>query len=277
MNGTNWIVGARGWLVAAVLAALTGAAWAWLMPRGPITAPQAVGSLAGTFVLGVAAGLVTGRRRSGLLAALAFAATFEVVRLVVIGITGPTVGALSLGSTYGLIAFALGRGVDALLLLAPILVGAAWGVEAGARIGLPGVARMGLPALAVTGLATLALVALGVQLALPVSTAPVFTADGRPLDGSVAEIANVRIGGHDQAVMIRGRSTRQPRAAVPRRRARWHRSRRDACGCRARAGLRRGHLGAARRGQVVCRARPGLDAHRRLDGRGHARAHRLPP
>ncbi len=210
MNGTNRIVGARGWLVAAVLAALTGAAWAWLMPRGPITAPQAVGSLAGTFVLGVAAGLVTGRRRSGLLAALAFAATFEVVRLVVIGITGPTVGALSLGSTYGLIAFALGRGVDALLLLAPILVGAVWGVEAGARIGLPGVARMGLPALAVTGLATLALVALGVQLALPVSTAPVFTADGRPLDGSVAEIANVRIGGHDQAVMIRGRSTGNP-------------------------------------------------------------------
>ena len=210
MNGTTRFIGARGWLVAAVLAALTGAAWAWLMPRGPITAPQAVGSLAAAFVLGVVAGLVTGRQRSGLLAALAFATTFEVVRLAIIGITGPTVGPLSLGSTYGLIAFALGRGVDALVLLAPILVGAVWGVDAGARIGLPGAVRMGPPAFAVTGLATLALVALGVQLALPVSTAPMFTADAQPLDGSVAEIVDVRIGGHDQAVMIRGRSTGNP-------------------------------------------------------------------
>ena len=201
---------AQGWLLVAVLAALAGAAWAWLMPRGPITAPQAVGSLVGAFALGTVSGLVSGSRRSGLLSLFVFAAAFEVVRLAVIGITGPTVDTISLGSTYGLIAFVLGRGVDALLLLVPIMAGSLWGVEIAARLGHPRAMQLGWPGRIAAGLGTIALIALGVQIALPVSTPPVFTADGQPLDGSVAEIVDVRIGGHDQAVMIRGRSTGSP-------------------------------------------------------------------
>jgi pimeloyl-ACP methyl ester carboxylesterase len=47
-------------------------------------------------------------------------------------------------------------------------------------------------------------------IALPASTAPIVGADGEPLAGGVAELATVTIGGHDQTMMIRGRSVENP-------------------------------------------------------------------
>ncbi len=51
---------------------------------------------------------------------------------------------------------------------------------------------------------------LAVWIALPASTPPILGADGTPLPGSIAELTSVRLGGHDQAIMIRGYSTDKP-------------------------------------------------------------------
>jgi pimeloyl-ACP methyl ester carboxylesterase len=57
---------------------------------------------------------------------------------------------------------------------------------------------------------TLAIAAMAFLIALPASTAPIVGADGEPLAGSVAELTTVSIGGHDQTMMIRGRSVDNP-------------------------------------------------------------------
>jgi hypothetical protein len=54
------------------------------------------------------------------------------------------------------------------------------------------------------GLFTLALIVLAVYVARPATTHPVVGPDGGPVPDSVAELTTVRIGGHDQALMIRG-------------------------------------------------------------------------
>jgi pimeloyl-ACP methyl ester carboxylesterase len=54
------------------------------------------------------------------------------------------------------------------------------------------------------------LVAMTVVLVRPGTTAPIVGADGEAVPGAVAELASVRLGGHDQTVLIRGRDTRRP-------------------------------------------------------------------
>jgi pimeloyl-ACP methyl ester carboxylesterase len=74
-----------------------------------------------------------------------------------------------------------------------------------------GWARAGLyvrrGAVAVLGVA---LVALAAGIARPASTDPIAGPDGEPLPGSVAELTRVEVGGHDLALMIRGRSIENP-------------------------------------------------------------------
>ena len=55
-----------------------------------------------------------------------------------------------------------------------------------------------------------ALAALAIGISRPASTEAILTDTGAPLAGSVAELTSVSIGGHDQAVMIRGDSTTNP-------------------------------------------------------------------
>ena len=83
-------------------------------------------------------------------------------------------------------------------------------MELAARLGREGTATLGVAGWGLTGAATVALVALAVAFAMPATTAPIVGGDGRPLRGSVAELATVPIGGHDQAMMIRGRSVENP-------------------------------------------------------------------
>lgn len=205
-----WTSPWRGAAVGVGLAAAAGVAWAVLMPRGPVTTPQALASLAAATVLGIAVGFMTGRRWSSWLAIAVVMGAFEGVRLLVLQVSGPTVDTIQLGSMYGLIAFVLGRGLSALLMLLPIAIGGLWGVEVAARAGHPRAGRFDWPGWAVAAVSAAGLAGLFLTFAGGASTAPVLGADGRPLDGSVAEIATIRIGGHDQAVMIRGRSTDKP-------------------------------------------------------------------
>jgi pimeloyl-ACP methyl ester carboxylesterase len=60
------------------------------------------------------------------------------------------------------------------------------------------------------GLASLALFVLAVLIARPATTEPIVGPDGAPMSGSIAELLTVPIGGHDQAMMIRGRNTENP-------------------------------------------------------------------
>jgi proline iminopeptidase len=196
-----------GLTIATSLAVAAALLSAWLTPRGPITTLEALVSMAAGLAVGLAAGVVLGSRWSVLVTPIVFIAVFEVARL---GLDGPTVDGIHPGSLYGLMALVLGRGVHGLLVIAPMILGSLFGVELAARLGKGATATMGPIGWLFSAVLTIGLLALAVIVARPGTTAPIMGSDGQPLAGSVAELTNVRIGGHDQALMIRGRSTQSP-------------------------------------------------------------------
>jgi hypothetical protein len=111
-------------MVAVTIAALSGAVTATVMPRGPVTTEHALLLM----VIGLATGLTVAflmRSRWAMLAApLLHVLVFELVRL---DETGPTVDGPSFDTAYGVLALLLGRGVYALLGIAPMILGAAYG------------------------------------------------------------------------------------------------------------------------------------------------------
>lgn len=201
-----WADRRAGLAMATALVTAAALVSAWLAPRGPITAAEALASLGLALVIGVGAGLATGTRWSILLSAAVFIIVFELARL---GVNGPTVDGIHPDTLYGLMALGLGRGVHGVLVLGPIILGTLYGVELAARLG-KGSAPMGPVGWLVTALLTTGLLAIAVVVARPGTTAPIVGSDGEPLSGSIAELTTVRIGGHDQALMIRGRSTENP-------------------------------------------------------------------
>ena len=201
---SDWRIGLAA---TAALVASAGLLSAWLTPRGPMTAAQALATMVAALVVGLVAGLVMGNRWSLLVAPVVFVVVFELARL---GVAGPTVDAIHLNSAYGIIAFVLGRGFHALVALLPMLLGATYGVWLASLMGKEPAASMGVLGWIVTGLGTLGMVALAVAFARPGVTAPIVGPDGEPLPGSVAEITTVTLGGHEQTVMIRGRSVDNP-------------------------------------------------------------------
>ena len=196
-----------GFIVAAALAVVAGLISAGLAPRGPVTTSQALASMVLALLIGVAAGCVMGSRWSMLVTPVIFMLTFELARR---GIDGPTVDAIHLGSTYGIIAFVVGRLFHGVLVLVPMILGARYGVWLAARLGNETAAILGAAGWTFTGLITLALIGIAILIARPATTHPIVGPDGEPLPGSIAEIIAVPIGGHDQAMMIRGRSVDNP-------------------------------------------------------------------
>jgi pimeloyl-ACP methyl ester carboxylesterase len=198
--------------VAAGAAAVIGAAalTATIMPRGPMTTAEALVFLLAGLGVGLAAGYAW-RSRWALLAAPAlFALVFELVRL---GEAGPTVDRITFASMYGIVAFVTGRGIDGVLVLLPMVLGAAFGVgfarrAAAAKAGAPGARITGRRVAA--GVAVAVLIALAVAVAMPAGTDPIRDADGKVVAGSVAELTSVDIDGSEQTLMIRGRSEDAP-------------------------------------------------------------------
>jgi pimeloyl-ACP methyl ester carboxylesterase len=196
-----------GLALSAGVAAVAGIVAAVLTPRGPVTTSEALAWMAAGLLVGLACGYLLRSRWALLLAPLAFTVAFELARL---GATGPTVDAVQLGSTYGIIAFVVGRGLTYLLLLPAMLVGGLLGVEVAARLGRVGAARLGvLGWLLVVALGIVTL-GLAVLFAQPARIAPILGADGESPPGSIAELTTVSLGGHEQALMIRGRSIENP-------------------------------------------------------------------
>ncbi len=197
----------RSMLLAGVLVAVVaGLVAARLTPRGPITTGDALVWMLVSLMVGVACGAIAGSRWVSVLAPLAAIAAFELARL---GTDGPTVDAVQLGSTYGIIAFVVGRGVTMLIGVPPMVLGALLGVELAARLGRSGVSRMGPLAWAAVLVVAVGLAGLASVIAQPAGTAPIAGADGRPTAG-IAELVSVPIGGHDQALLIRGRDVSAP-------------------------------------------------------------------
>ena len=187
---------------------------AWWTPRGPMSPLEGLAAMGLGLLVGLVAGLLVRTRWAMVAAPLTFAALFELTRL---GLSGPTVDGISLGSTYGIIAFVLGRGLHGLLALLPMVLGAAFAV-AWTRRQLPARStkrsfrgRLGLGLRrTVSVVATVALVALAALVARPATTEPIVDANGQTVAGSVSELTRVEIGGHDLALMIRGRSLENP-------------------------------------------------------------------
>ena len=207
--------------IALLAAGLAGLALAWAMPWGPMSSAQSLAAL----VLGVGVGVLTGwlmaSRWAALLAPATVGAAFEIGRIRAVG---PTVDAIRLDGFYGVLALVVGRGFDVLVIGLPMVVAAFWGAALARRNsrdeatgpgdGLPVAARGSAFWRAARGtslmLATVIVVGLGAALARPARTAPILDAGGAPVPGSIAELTTVRIGGHDQSIMLRGHDVDAP-------------------------------------------------------------------
>jgi pimeloyl-ACP methyl ester carboxylesterase len=207
----------RPWLGMAITAA-TGVAYGvlagWLTPRGPLTNVEAVIALVVAVLVGAVGGFAVRSRWAMLLAPVFFIVSFELTR---IGARGPTVDETSLGSVYGVAAFLTGRGFHGVVVLIPMMLGAAVGAAVSRRVGGPragAVARrltLGMVLRRATFAVSSALVLiLGVLVALPGSTDPVLADDGSPVPGSIAEFAGVETGDKRLSVMLRGHSIENP-------------------------------------------------------------------
>lgn len=202
-----WADRRKGLTLAGLLGAGFGLVSAWVTPRGPITTEEALTTMALALATGLMAGLVARSRWAMLVVPAVFVAVLEVARIEV---DGPTVDGIHLGSLYGAIAFVLGRGLHAILAVAPMVVGVVFGVAVADHLSHSRDSRLGRAGWIMTAVATLALVVLAFFIARPATTAPILGSDGNPLPGSVAEIVTVTVGGHEQTMLIRGRSTESP-------------------------------------------------------------------
>jgi proline iminopeptidase len=198
-------------------ATLLGAGWGlvagWWTPRSPLTTSQAVWSIVISLAIGALAGLVSRSRWAMLLAPLAFAAVFELVRL---DLDGPSVDGIHL-SAYGLLALGTGRGVHALLSLVPMALGAAFGAGAARSLSTtvgwdrPGGRRAAVVSRRVgAGIVAVSLLVFSVALLRPASTSAIRDADGDVIPGSVAELTRIDVNGHDLGLLIRGHSVENP-------------------------------------------------------------------
>ncbi len=197
----------HGWASIIGIAVAAGLISAGLTPRGPITTTEALITMGVAFGVGIVAGLIAAHRWSLLLLPVIFIAVFELVR---INLTGPTVDGLHLGSTYGVIAFIVGRLWHGVLVFVPLGLGVLHGIGFSDRrrnIPFTAMSRLGW---IITNLATVALIGFGLWIDQPATTAPITDANGAPLSGSIAELSTVAICGHPQTVMIRGNQVTAP-------------------------------------------------------------------
>jgi len=196
-------------LAAGVVAGAVGAVAGWLIPRGPVTTVEALIAVVAALAVGLAAGWLMRSRWAMLLAPTAFMLVFELAR---IRVDGPTVDGIRFNNLYGVMALLAGRGIDALLILLPMIVGVSHGVAlAKRRQRQPdSVPERHLVRRGFLAISTLAVVALVAGILRPASTEAILGEDGQPVAGSIAELVDVRIGGHDQAIMLRGVSVQAP-------------------------------------------------------------------
>ncbi len=182
------------------------------MPHGPATAGQALAVIATSLLVGGVAGWGLRSRWAMLAAPLLYAVAYEIGRL---GAVGPTVDAPRLDEVYGILALVLGRGFHGLLAFIPMTLGASLGAAAWRRQARGPERTSAGPARRIArrlpwAVGFLVVGALAVAVALPPSTPPIVDAGGRPVDGAIAELATVRLGGADQRILVRAQDPDKP-------------------------------------------------------------------
>jgi proline iminopeptidase len=204
----------RGRLVLALgVGALTAGALVLLMPRGPISAGQALSALFAALALGAATGYIMRSRWAMLLAPLIVALAFE---LRWVWLDGPTVDLPRFDTSYGILAIILGRGFFFLVCTVPMLAGATIGAALARRQSgfVPSTrlrskvarnSRRTVTALAVAGVAAMVFF-----IARPGTTPPITDANGDAVAGSIATLEKVHLPGGDQWISIRGYSQDNP-------------------------------------------------------------------
>lgn len=184
------------------------------MPRGPVTAAQALALMGTGIVVGLAAGFILHSRWAMVLVPAVHVGTFELGRL---GAHGPTVDGVHPDTTFGILGFLVSRGFYGLAGVLPMLVAAAYGAALARRlngtssrhVGL--LRRMGVYARrGVTGLVAVGILSLAVVIARPASVPPIRDASGNSVPGSIASLEKVKIGGVDQWIEIRAWSADKP-------------------------------------------------------------------
>ena len=140
--------------------------------------------MAAGLAAGLAAGFVMRSRWAILLAPVAHVIVIEIFHL---GLAGPTVGAIRLDETFGIIALVIGRGVYALLALVPMALGASLGAAYARRLSGVSAPAKGTAArltkYASTALVVVVsafLVLLAVMIVLPPGTPAIAGTDGKP-------------------------------------------------------------------------------------------------
>ncbi len=202
-----------GMAVTAAVGMLAGWLTGMFMPRGPITPVGVVVAMTVGFAVGGVAGFVLKSRWAILVAPLIFVAVFEITRISAVG---PSVDRPDFSTDLGFYMLVLGRGFHGVVQLLPMMVGAAAGAGLARRLGgvpLPAEGWRRAARWARAGVAAalaVALVGLAVLLTRPGTTEPITDPDGTPVAGSVAELAKVELGGHEQTVLIRARNTDNP-------------------------------------------------------------------
>lgn len=192
-------------LLGVAMAATAALLCANLLPRGPVTSAEALLAMPAALLVGVGTGVLIRRRFAVALIPAVFVVVLEIAQL---GLEGPTVDRPHV-TMVGLLAWAAIRLLLGLLLVAPLAVGAGWGLQFATRHDHEryGYGRLGLATLV---LATLLLAGLAALIAMPASTPPILGPDGEPRAGSIAELTTVDVGGRDQALLIRGVDTDAP-------------------------------------------------------------------
>ena len=183
------------------------------MPRGPVDSVDGLILLFGSIVAGFAAGFAFRSQWAALLAPMLTLVTFEIIRR---NESGPSVDGIRLDTMFGIIGLVVGRGIFVLVSLFPMAIAAIYGVWAARAVMLGGRAtpstrrwrRWGSRVL--LGTATLAVLGLAVLLARPASVPAVTDANGQPIDGSIAEITPIQLGGYEQWIEIRWASPDNP-------------------------------------------------------------------
>ena len=194
------------------VAALSGLGLAQAMPRGPVTTSDALFLMLTGFVFGLAAAFLLGSRWAMLIAPVTHLLIFELVRR---DETGPTVDGIHLGTSFGILAFLLGRGIYLVLGILPMVLGAAYGAglarwfarESDHTEGTGVASKMRR---AIAGLTTFGLIAMVIRIAQPARVEPVTNATGERVEGSISELVPVNLGGHEQWIEIRGASSDLP-------------------------------------------------------------------
>ncbi len=188
-------------------AALAGALLVQTMPYGPTTTSQLLVAMTVSLLAGILGGTLFQSRWALLAIPVAFAFAVEIARPDVLG---PTSGALRLDNTYGILALIVGRGFNAVVTVLPLLAGVGLALLFSGYLSATAGRSQAIVEKLLLALLVLLSIGLAAWALIPASTPALTDADGSPIENSIASLETVRLGGHDQAIMIRGRSEHLP-------------------------------------------------------------------